>query len=261
MQTYRSTTISFCSSIALGALVMGIIWAGWGLTSFRWGDRTLVHLPVFGCLLVVIAALIVSSTVAPASWVLYYNPELALGKSGSRPEVFATWLVCSYPLGCFVLFFWLALLHGLCQVVEVSTLDPPLKRPWRAWQGHFYYLRLVAFRAFNWGFFTFWGSTFITMYLFNLHKGFCPPYSPLGFLGLAAGTIAFCWRILSAASPTRDFHRWYRERAEDTHNILKSCPWIRERDSLLNYWNIHVAEHMAWNWLQPRRIFRYSLNR
>ena len=180
---------------------------------------------------------------------------------GSKDYVMFLWILGSYPLGWFTLFLLLGVVHLLCYGLERWTMPLALTPPWRHWRGHFHPLYLMGYSAYNWGFFCYWMSTAVVMYVFNHHRDYVPPYTYLSTLGLLAGAVAAMWHTMFAPSHDNDLHQWIRSQSMEIKVFLQSCPWRADREGPLRVWDSHVAKYIDWQWCRWKHLSQLALNR
>lgn len=169
------------SILLICTLTSGLLWAAWALTAIIVNDDLLVHLPTLASLTILTSSLILSYNLVPILWLLWD------GKGPIQRSLVANnaaWALLSYPVGVAAMCGELAILEIICRLLEKYNASEPIPEPGRLWRGDTFSRGILVFYSFNWGFCSYWFSTFVTLYVFDRHHGFVSPYSWLGFLGL-----------------------------------------------------------------------------
>lgn len=142
--------------------------------------------------------------------------------------------------------------------LEWSTAPEPLPAPWRSWRGHFSHHLLTVLDGYRWGFLSYWMSVATAVYLFNKHRGFVPPYTPLWLLGLATGLLAFLLNFLHAPSSNDQYLQWYRQRVNNARAYLESYRCAHQREALLDIWKRLAYVYRR---IRPGRTLRLLISR
>jgi len=140
----------------------------------------------------------------------------------------------SYFVGHAVILCSLALLE--CMYYLMNRMTPS----W-SWRGNAVSRwKKSLLLPYHWGFFACYGATAATLYLFNRHREYVPPFSPLNLLGVIVGLFRFMVTYLSAPSFNHNYHKWAQQCALEIKAHLTSwCCGAASRDQrclLLRRW-------------------------
>lgn len=206
-------------------------------------DGPLLRLADFCNLTMVVSSLVVGSNVVPAWWIADGQGFMA-----SNLGILVAFMVCSLPLGMLVAMLGVALVEGLYVLLE--------GRKW--WRGHLLRAARVVLPSYLWGFFTFWVSTIMAIWLFNQHGLYVPPFSPLCLLGMVTGCGVWMMKVWTAPSSSQDMHGWVRERAMEVKTYLTWWPSLDLSKACLTKWKSLTSQY--YQDLSPRRVLRLALN-
>ena len=163
--------LTYNAIIFLVAVGMSLVWGVWVYMDHRYGakHRLLTRLPDFNDLALLLAGLSVSFNLVPGLWVTLDPNKQRAGFTGSRPDTFTIWAVLSYPSGLLTMIALMLLLEGGYLALERIAINAPTP-PARLWRGYFYRRWAQVLGSYQWGYFTFWICTGVTLFVFDYHQ-------------------------------------------------------------------------------------------